>query len=170
MDPFIGQIIMFAGNYAPRGWAFCDGQLLAVSQHMALFSIIGTFYGGDGRTTFALPDLRGRAPLHAGHGPGLTNRFLGSRAGTETNVLVPSQMPSHTHTLRATSGRALETNPSGKLLAAPHADMYASGTSDVSLNSDAVGTAGGSQPIDNMPPFLAVNYIIALTGIYPSRS
>ncbi|MEQ8910250.1 MAG: tail fiber protein [Vicingaceae bacterium] len=180
-NPFIGEISMFGGNFAPRNWAFCNGQLLAISSNTALFSILGTTYGGDGRTTFALPDLRGRAAIHAGNGPGLSDRRLGSRAGTETNSMTVGQMPSHNHmasgtfSLNAARNPQDSSNPSGNSLGA--ANIYDSNVApSVSLKEGSItGTInvlnnGGGQPINNMQPYLACNYIIALYGIFPSRS
>ena len=179
MNPFLGQIMMFGGNFAPRGWALCDGQLLPISQYSALFSILGTTYGGDGRTTFALPDLRGRAAMHAGHGPGLSDRRLGSKGGSETNTLSVAQMPSHNHaatgavTPRCAVGAGDETNPNGGFMATAANDLYAEtpnnvmGESPVTVN---IGNNGGGQSVNNMQPFECVNFIIALEGVYPSRS
>ena len=170
-EPFVGEIRMFAGNFAPRGWAFCDGQLLAVSQNDALFSLLGTMYGGDGRTTFGLPDMRGRIPLHAGSGPGLSPRQLGSKAGAENVTLTVNQMPSHGHPLQAGNRPANSRDPGGKGLAASQSgDVYTSDLSAVPLNSGAVSSVGGSQSHTNLMPFLCVNFIIALFGIYPSRT
>ncbi|REJ76581.1 MAG: phage tail protein [Acidobacteria bacterium] len=170
-EPFVGEIRMFAGNFAPRGWAFCDGQLLAVSQNDALFSLLGTVYGGDGRTTFGLPDLRGRIPIHAGTGPGLSPRRLGAKAGEENVTLTVNQMPSHTHGWRASSGAATETSPSGAGYAQTSAlDVYNDApTSFAAMASDMIGNVGGSRSHTNLMPFLCVHFIIALFGIYPSR-
>ncbi|MCX4248096.1 phage tail protein [Paraliomyxa miuraensis] len=170
MEPFIGQIIMFAGNFAPRGWALCDGQLLPISQNQALFSILGTTYGGDGRTTFALPDLRGRASLHAGSGPGLTPRSLGQKSGEETVTLTVNQMPSHGHVVNAADTMANVRSPSNAVLAQEATGAYQNGRTDVTMNPAMIGNSGGSQPHDNMQPYLVVNYIIALEGIFPSRN
>lgn len=172
-DPFIGQITLFAGNFAPRGWAFCDGQLLPISQNTALFSILGTTYGGDGRTTFALPDLRGRVPLHPGQGPGLSNRQLGEAGGTENVTLLVNQMPNHTHAAQADAGTATQQNPTNHVLASEAAGVtatYSSNPPNTTMNPQAIGATGGSQPHNNMPPFLGVNFIIALQGIFPSRN
>ena len=170
-EPFVGEIRMFAGNFAPRGWAFCDGQLLAVSQNDALFSLFGTIYGGDGRTTFGLPDMRGRIPIHAGSGPGLSPRSLGSKAGEENVTLITNQLPSHTHTMQASLDPGSETNPSGNLTASDLAvDAYFSNPpSTAGLASDAITSVGGSRPHTNLQPFICVNFIVALVGIYPSR-
>ncbi len=168
-EPYVGEIRMFAGNFAPRGWALCDGQLLAVSQNDALFSLLGTIYGGDGRTTFGLPDMRGRIPVHAGTGPGLSPRRLGGKSGTERETLTVSQIPSHTHSLSvsATSSRATSSSPGGAVPAAGEAKVYSSGsTSNIPTVSSGVG---GSRPHSNLMPFQCIHFIIALVGIYPSR-
>lgn len=169
-EPFVGEIRIFAGNYAPRGWAFCDGQLLAVSQNDALFSLLGTIYGGDGRTTFGLPDLRGRVPIHAGTGPGLSPRRLGTKSGTEEETLTVNQLPSHTHQLHATSDLGTDRNVSGRTVARTTApDIYGTIGPFPEMNTGAVELKGGSQSHFNLQPFLCVNFIIALYGIYPSR-
>lgn len=180
MEPFIGQMIMFGGNFAPRGWAFCDGQLLAISQNQALFSILGTIYGGDGRTTFALPDLRGRAAVGEGQGPGLSPRQLGQKSGTETTTLTAANLPSHNHV--AALKHAGETNVSGtgtgKLLASDTRGgvalptVYADGpaTGNLAAGAVEVGFTGANQSFNNVQPSLAINYIIALQGTYPSRN
>ena len=170
-EPFIGEIRMFAGNFAPRGWAFCDGQLLAVAQNDALFSLYGTIYGGDGRTTFALPDLRGRLPIHAGSGPGLSPRPIGARGGAEQVTLTTNQLPPHSHTLQASPDAATDTSPAGKTFAqVAGGDLYGSIAPTASFENSAVGTTGGSQAHPNLMPFLCVNFICALVGIYPSRT
>ena len=189
MDPFLGQIIMFAGNFAPRGWALCEGQLLPINQNQALFSILGTTYGGDGRTTFALPELRGRTPISQGDGPGLPSYRLGAKSGQATHVLNTLEMPSHNHTATATaagtgkiqvssggatSGEAVEGTPAD----AGATSIYNSAAADdegagVAITATATATVlnnGGSQGHNNMQPYLAVNYIIALQGVFPSRS
>jgi microcystin-dependent protein len=169
-DQFVAEIRIFGGNFAPTGWAFCDGQILPISQNTALFSLLGTTYGGDGRSTFALPDLRGRSPLHQGQGPGLTSRPLGESAGVETVVLTQSQIPVHTHTL-AGGGAAASTNPSGNVFGTPaSAKIYGSATSMVPMSSAAIGPAGQNQAHDNRQPYLALSFIIALQGIFPPRS
>ncbi len=171
-EPFVGEIRMFAGNFAPRGWAFCDGQLLAVSQNDALFSLLGTIYGGDGRTTFGLPDLRGRIPIHAGTGPGLSPRRLGAKFGTEQETLTVSQLPGHTHTpWGASNGTPVNTSPLNAAPAKPTPNIYATTrTATASMNSGSVTGVGGSGSHTNLMPFLCVNFIIALFGIYPSRN
>ncbi|HSF92036.1 MAG TPA: tail fiber protein [Paracoccaceae bacterium] len=169
MEPFIAQIMLFGGNFAPRGWAFCDGQLLPISSYSALFSLIGTQFGGDGRTTFALPDLRGRVPMHAGTGPGLTPRQVGQRFGEEQVTLNATQIPSHSHTLKV-------SNATGDSARTPNAAIGTSSifaadvTAMTDLNAASIGAMGGSRAHDNMQPTLCINYIIALEGIFPPRS
>lgn len=174
-EPYIGEIRMFAGNFAPRGWALCDGQLLSISQNTALFSIIGTTYGGDGQTTFALPDLRGRVPVHAGHGPGLTNKNLGQKGGEETVTLTVNEIPSHSHTaqLFADSTVATTDKPESALPARNAASTPQYGAipnTRLSNSSISVYNTGGNQPHPNMQPYLTVNFIIALQGIFPPRN
>ena len=169
-EPFIGEIRMFAGNFAPRSWAFCDGQLLAVSQNDALFSLFGTIYGGDGRTTFGLPDLRGRIPLHQGTGPGLSNRRIGQKSGAETHTLSVNELPSHSHVLSASTSPAGDQDPTGNVTAtSTSTNLYGNNTART-MRDDAVANAGGSQAHANVMPFLCVNFIVALFGIYPSRN
>lgn len=169
-EPFVGEIRMFAGNFAPRGWAFCDGQLLAVSQNDALFSLLGTIYGGDGRTTFGLPDLRGRVPIHAGSGPGLSPRRLGAKAGAEKVTLTVNQMPSHSHSVQTASAGGNDS-PQGNTFAPGSSPSYAAGAPSPSSQFPAgiMSKVGGSRSHTNLMPFLCINYIIALVGIYPSR-
>ena len=171
-DPFIGEIRWFAGNFAPRGWALCEGQLLPISNNQALFSLFGTTYGGDGRTTFALPDLRGRAPVHAGTGPGLGNRRLGAHFGSETATVTTSQLPSHSHVLQAGTNTATESDPSENVLGTPQgANIYAAAVgSPTTMHASSIGNAGGSQPHANMQPSLGINCIVSLFGIFPSRN
>lgn len=170
-EPFVGEIRMFAGNFPPRGWAFCDGQLLAVSQNDALFSLFGTIYGGDGRTTFGLPDLRGRVPVHAGHGPGLSERRLGSKAGAEQVTLTTNQLPNHTHSSKVSPNYGSRSNPEESVLAKNIKEVgYSSEPPDGSMNSSSITNVGGSQSHTNLMPFLCVNFIVSLIGIYPSRS
>jgi microcystin-dependent protein len=170
-EAFIGEIRMFAGNFAPRGWALCDGQLLQISSYSALFSILGTTYGGDGRTTFGLPDLRGRVALHPGGGAGLTLRRLGERSGTESTVLTIGQMPSHSHLLKSSGDNGSAVSPAGLVPAknAAGVPVYGPPTSE-HMADDAIEPMGGNQAHDNMQPWLGVNYIIALTGLFPSRN
>lgn len=170
MEPFIGQIMMFAGNFAPRGWAFCDGQLLSIASNSALFSILGTTYGGDGRTTFALPDLRGRVPMHAGTGPGLTPRQLGEKGGIETTSLTVNNLPPHNHTMNVFNGSAKSGTATGNLLGNAQTEVYSSENPSGTMSPAAVGNTGEGQPVPVVQPFQCVNYIIALVGIFPSRS
>ena len=170
-EPFVGEIMMFAGTFAPRGWAFCDGQLLLINQNDALFSLLGTTYGGDGRTTFGLPDLRGRIPMHAGTGPGLSNRPWGEKSGAESVTLLTNHLPVHSHALRADKAKGKLSSPTGNVLAHDRRDtQYSDQGPDVDMNKDAIQATGGSGSHDNMPPYLSVNYCIALVGIYPSRN
>ena|SRR5438128_8975221 len=168
-SPFIGQITLFAGNFAPRGWAFCNGQLLSIAQNTALFSILGTTYGGNGQTTFALPDLRGRVPVHAGQGPGLSNYDLGQQGGAESVTLTTAQMPAHTHPANANDSAATTNRPGGGVPArgGSYADAPDGSTT---LDPAAVGSAGGDQPHTNVQPYTTLNYIIAIEGIFPSRN
>ncbi len=169
-EPFIGEIGVFAGNFAPRGWAFCNGQLLQISSNTALFSILGTTYGGDGRTTFGLPNLQGRFPMHPGNGPGLSSRRMGDTGGVGTVSLTEAQMPSHEHMVQASTGFGNEKEPNDNVPA--EADdgerNYSSATPDAHL--EPTGNAGGSQSHTNVQPYQCVSYIIALIGLYPSRN
>jgi microcystin-dependent protein len=170
-EPFVGEIRMFAGNFAPRGWAYCDGQLLAVSQNDALFSLLGITYGGDGETTFGLPDLRGRIPIHAGSGPGLSPRRLGQKGGSEKVTLTVNELPSHVHGI-ASTGSASGGNPGESVLGDTGEDLIYAEVGDNSatlLNSAASRSVGGSRSHSNLMPFLCIHFIIALFGIYPSR-
>ena len=175
-EPFVGEIKMFAGNFAPRGWALCDGQLLSVSQNDALFSLLGTQYGGDGRTTFGLPDMRGRVPLHQGQGPGLTNRRIGTELGSETETLTTSQLPLHDHPVNASTQTATAGYPAAAVVADTGTDhaYYSSGElgpePDLSFPDATINNTGGGQSHTNIMPFVCVNFIISLFGIYPSRS
>jgi microcystin-dependent protein len=169
-EPFVGEIRMFAGNFAPQGWALCDGQLLAVSQNDALFSLLGTIYGGDGRTTFGLPDLRGRIPIHAGTGPGLSPRTLGAKGGAEGVTITVNQLPSHTHPLTATQETASDREPVGKSPATSTGQVYTEIFDPQTMSASSIGQVGGSQAHTNVMPFLCVHFIIALFGIFPSRN
>lgn len=173
-EPFIAEIRIFAGNFAPRSWAFCDGQLLPIAQNTALFSLVGTTYGGDGRTTLALPNLSGRIPMQPGSGPGLTSRRLGESGGVETVTLTDAQIPVHSHQMQGVNNAGLVKSPSSEVAVA-----RSSGTAGYQTNSsldlaamapETIEDAGGTQPHDNMQPYLALNYIIALTGLFPSRN
>ena len=167
-DPTIAEISMFGGNFAPRSWANCDGQLQAISQNTALFSLIGTIYGGDGRTTFGLPELRGRVAVHTGSGPGLSTRTQGERSGVETNIMTLAQMPSHGHAINA-KDEGTSDDPSGAFIAGDGTNAFST-SSNVVMSSAAVANNGGGQPINNMQPYLVVRYIIALQGVFPSRN
>jgi microcystin-dependent protein len=173
-DQFIGEVRMFCGNFAPRGWAFCDGSLLPISQNTALFSLLGTFYGGDGRATFALPNLQGAFPIHAGGsaGPGLSARNGGETGGHETVTLTAAQLPSHGHALEAVSAATTGTPGSTVSLAPTSNGSALYRAPDVYLNMAPadLGASGSGQAHNNLPPYLAVSFIIALQGIYPSRS
>ncbi|MEX1033826.1 MAG: tail fiber protein [Cellvibrionaceae bacterium] len=173
-DPFIGEIRMFAGNYAPESWALCDGSLLSIAAHDALFSLIGTTYGGDGQSNFALPDLRGRLPMGQGTGPSLTPRTMGEHFGTETVTLTERELPAHNHVFTATTTAATGANPDGNLFADTGNDtLYVPDPPSPDLktmNAKTVANAGTSQPHDNIMPSVAMNYIICLNGIYPSRN
>lgn len=171
-ERYIGEIRMFGGNFAPSGWALCNGQLIPIAQNTALFSILGTTYGGNGLTTFALPDLRQRMPLHAGSGPGLTPRDLGEQGGEQAVTLTPMQMPSHSHAMTASNAIASVQSPANAMLAkpvtlsAPYHDPAAVAPSP----AGPLGTAGAAAPHNNLQPCLVVNFIIALTGVFPPRN
>ncbi len=167
-DPYLGEIRIFGGNYAPRDWALCNGQVLPISQNQALFSILGTTYGGNGTTTFALPDLQGRVPLGMGQGRGLSDRPIGQSGGAENVVLKLSEIPAHRHELRASNAAQSTDRPAGAALSA--GGYYTSQNPATAMNPDSVSPEGGSEPHPNVQPFLALTFIIALTGIYPSRA
>jgi microcystin-dependent protein len=174
-EPFIGEVKIFGFNFAPRGWALCNGQLLPISQNTALFSLLGTQFGGNGKTNFALPNLQGEVPLHQGQGPGLSARQMGETAGLAAVTLQTSNMPAHTHAVSCSTASGTSASPAGNVWATAGTrgagiNEY-SGTagSSPTLAPAAVGTAGGSQPHNNMPPYLVVNFCIALQGIFPQR-
>jgi microcystin-dependent protein len=171
-DPFVAEIRIVGFTFAPTGWAFCHGQLLPISQNTALFSLLGTTYGGDGKSTFALPNLAGRMPMHFGQGAGLTPRDLGEQGGRETVTLLPTEIPAHTHTLNASTvgGPSAVQSPANAVFGSSAAKPYVSGAVDGTLAAAAVGGAGAGQPHNNLPPYLAMNFIIALQGIFPPRS
>ena len=171
-EPFIGEIRMVGFNFAPRGWALCNGQLLSIASNNALFSLLGTIYGGDGRTTFALPNLQGRVPMHYGSGAGLSPRLIGEAAGQEAVSLTEAQLPAHTHKARASSLKGNTNSPVGRVWskdAGVQSATYTSNAADADMAAGAIAPAGGGQPHNNMPPDLAVNFVIALQGIYPAR-
>lgn len=169
MDPFIGEIRLFAGNYAPTGWALCAGQLIAIQTNTALFSLLGTYYGGDGRTTFALPNFEGRAPMHQGSGPGLTPRTLGETSGDPTVTLTTDQIPTHTHQLQASGDDVNLASPINASAGLAPTPAYRTDI-DSTMSSAALATVGGGGPHNNEQPYLGLTYIIALQGIYPPRS
>ncbi len=171
MNPFIGMITMFAGNFAPRDWAFCSGQLLAISQNTALFSILGTTYGGDGQTTFALPDLRGRFAMHPGNGPGLTPRQLGQKGGNENTTLTAANMPNHSHPTSVAVSSETGEEPTSTTFLSSHAGAFNEDTNPGAfLEGVTSGAVGNNQSYSNTQPFTCVNYIIALFGTFPSRN
>ncbi len=171
-DPFLGEIRMFAGNFAPRGYALCEGQLLAISQNNALFALLGTIYGGDGRTTFGLPDLRGRIPLHAGQGPGRIPRPLGQRSGSEQVTLTINHLSTHEHPAQVLSKPGDSANPENRQWAATSGTppYYSDADPNLDMAANMLTSAGGNQAHTNMMPYLCINFIIALTGIFPSRN
>jgi len=173
-QPYVGEIRMFAGNFAPNGWALCDGQLMSISQNTALFSLLGTTYGGDGRVTFGLPDLTDSAPMQQGDGPGLTSRSLGELGGESAVTLLNSEMPVHVHQVNAVDAGGDATTPNGALWASAMlgrvgTNMYSTAAPNQLMNAMTTGITGGSLPHNNMPPYLCVTFIIALQGIFPSR-
>jgi microcystin-dependent protein len=174
-QPFLGEIRIFAGSFAPVGWNFCNGQLVSISENSALFALLGTTYGGDGQVTFALPDCRGRVPLHQGTGPGLSLRNIGSQGGTEAESLTVNQIPAHSHILVGTSASANAATAAGNSLAnSVSGSSYHSGvgrgSTPAPMNAGALSSSGGSQAHDNVAPSLCVNFIIAIEGTFPSRS
>lgn len=170
MNPFLGEIRIFAGNFAPQGWAFCNGQILPISQYSALFSLLGTFYGGDGQRNFALPDLRGAVPVGPGQGPGLSPRDLGESGGASAVTLLNQNLPGHTHAIVASSATAKSTSPAANLLYARTTTVNAYGATTNLVQSGTTGMAGSGQSHNNQQPYLAVNFIIAVQGVYPPRS
>lgn len=175
MEGTIGEIRMFAGNFAPKGWAFCEGQLLSINEYQSLFSIVGNYYGGDGRTNFGLPDFRGRVSMGAGNGPGLTPREFSQKFGNETNVLQVSQLPPHNHdaTINTVKEDGDKFKPKDTYLAADtSASIYSQSSPDAQLapNSVTVGNTGGGQGVNNIQPTLVMNYIICTEGLYPQRN
>jgi len=172
-NPFVAEIRIFPGNFAPTGWALCDGQVMPISQNTALFSLLGTTYGGDGKSTFALPNFQGSAPVQAGQGPGLSNYDLGQAGGEPTVTLLSSEMPLHTHTVRCNNGSGDVNTPTNNTWCKSHTgktplNMYAA-ASNTTMNPSAVSLAGGNLPHNNMPPYLVLTFIIALQGVFPPR-
>lgn len=170
-QPFVGEIRMFGGNFAPVGWATCDGQLMPISENPTLFQLIGTTYGGDGQSTFALPNLAARVPLHSGQGSGLSNYVLGQNSGTPTVTLITSQIPSHNHGFVASTANGGQASPQNALVASPtNVKEWLPHPAVTPMNSASILNTGGSQPHENMMPYLAVTFIISLFGIFPSQS
>jgi microcystin-dependent protein len=170
-DPFVAEIRIFPFNFPPKGWAWCNGQLLPISQNTALFSLLGTTYGGNGKSNFALPDLQGRAPMHPGHGPGLSLHDLGEESGTPTVTLLPTEMPAHPHTMRADTVDAADTNvpsPNASFAQSSGGTLYQT-SSNTQLATQALTPAGGEQPHNNMQPYLTFYFNIALQGVFPPR-
>jgi microcystin-dependent protein len=176
MDPFVAEIRIFPFNFAPTGWAFCNGQLMPISQNTALFALLGTTYGGDGKSTFALPDMQGNAPMHPGQGPGLSLHDLGELGGSETVTLLESEIPSHAHFVgRAIAQNGDSTTPVGNIWAqAPFGrgslNLYNQGPATGAMNPNALLPSGGDQPHNNMQPYLTLNFCIALQGVFPPRT
>jgi microcystin-dependent protein len=169
-EPFLGEIRYVAFTFAPQGWAMCNGQLMSINQNTALFSLLGTTYGGNGQTTFALPDMRGRVPVHVGQGPGLSPYVQGQEGGSEAVTLSVNQMPTHTHALGASAEEASAPSPNGNILATKaRVPLYNAGFPDAVMSPNAIGAAGGSQPFSILQPYQTMNCIIALQGIFPSR-
>lgn len=173
--PFIGEIRMWAGNFAPRGNALCNGQLISIAQNTALFALLGTTYGGNGTTVFGLPNLQSRAPMHFGQGPGLTQRFLGEQGGVENVTLLASEMPVHSHSAVGQNSAGTQGSPAGATWATIVSGrnplpLYAPAPSNTTMNPAALAQTGSSQPHNNMPPYLVINFIIGTQGIFPSRN
>jgi microcystin-dependent protein len=171
-DPFVAEIRIFPFNFAPKGWAFCDGQLLPLSQNTALFSLLGTTYGGDGKSNFALPDMEGNAPMHPGQGPGLSLHDLGEAGGSQTVSLLESEIPAHSHFLRASIDDAdlRIPSPTRTLAKSGGGNIYANGNPNSPMSDQALIPAGGDQPHNNMQPFLTLSFCIALQGVFPPRT
>ena len=170
MAPYVGEIRMFAGNFAPNGWMFCEGQTLPIAENEVLFQLIGTTYGGDGEETFNLPNLASRVPIHMGTGPDGTTYQIGEMAGTEQETLTIQQIPNHTHPWLASSANAATNTPTGAVPAVAQGDFYTNTFDPAAMAPSAVGPAGGSQPHENTQPFLCINFIISLFGVFPSQT
>ena len=172
MDPFVAEIRIFPFNFAPKGWAFCDGQLLPISQNTALFSLLGTTYGGDGKSTFALPDVQGNCVIHPGQGPGLSLYDLGQMGGSETETLLLSEIPVHTHTVQGNDLSPADNNAPGPtlILGIAQSNVYTNTASNATMSLQTLGVSGGSLPHNNLMPYLTLNYCIALQGVFPPRT
>ncbi|MAT41908.1 MAG: phage tail protein [Anaerolineaceae bacterium] len=169
-DPFIAEIRIFPFNFAPKGWAWCDGQLMPLSQNTALFSLLGTTYGGNGKSNFALPNLSGRAPMQPGQGPGLSLRDLGETSGSETVTLLESEIPAHNHAINVSQRAGVDRAPENNFLGMPDFPLYVDGGETVSMDGNAISTVGSDQPHNNMQPYLTLYFCIALQGIFPPRT
>jgi microcystin-dependent protein len=168
-QPYIGEIRLFAGNFAPAGWMFCEGQLLPISENDALFTLIGTTYGGDGQETFGLPDLRGRVPIHQGQGPGISQSYIiGEQGGVEEVTLTTQQIPVHTHAALVSMNPGIRNVPTDAVIgASPSVDVFTISSADTNMSAESILPVGGSQPHSNMQPYVGINYIISLFGLYP---
>jgi microcystin-dependent protein len=170
-QPFVGEIRMFGGNFAPAGWAFCDGQLLSIAENDVLFQLIGTTYGGNGTSNFGLPDLRGRFPIHQGQGSGTSNRVLGEKGGVESVTLTTQQLGGHNHAWQASQNPGTSSNPAGQVLAlGPNVQLYLEDDPTIALDGSVIQPTGGSQPHENLMPYLAISFILSLFGIFPSQT
>ena len=170
-EPFVGEVRLFAGNFAPSGWAFCDGQLVSIAENDVLFNLIGTTYGGDGQTTFGLPDLRGRVPVHQGSNGQSGAYVIGQQGGVETVTLSAVQMPQHTHAMLASTTPASTAHAAADVLGSSATmNLYGTGAPNMAMDPNALSSLGGGQPHDNMPPYLALNYILSLFGVYPTQN
>lgn len=169
-DPFVAEIRIFPFNFAPKGWAFCDGQLLPISQNTALFSLLGTIYGGNGKSNFALPNVQGRSPMHPGQGPGLSLHDLGETGGSETVALLLSEIPLHNHAVNAAGGDPAESNnPQGNAMSRANLNVYTNNLTLTQMSSNTLAPAGGDLPHNNLQPYLTLNFCIALQGVFPPR-
>jgi microcystin-dependent protein len=173
MDPFVAEIRIFPFNFAPKGWAFCDGQILSIAQNTALFSLLGTTYGGNGQSTFALPDLQGMVPVHPGQGPGLSQYYLGQIGGSETVTLLESELPAHTHTVQGVPGALPGNNnipPGNSFAKSTNGQAYTTAANLVPMYEETAAVVGGDQPHNNLQPYLTLNFCIALQGVFPPRT
>ncbi len=170
-EPFVGEVRLFAGNFAPSGWAFCDGQLVPISENETLFNLIGTTYGGDGQNTFALPDLRGRVPVHQGSNGQSGSYVIGQQGGVETATLTAAQMPQHTHAMLASTTAASSVHAAADVLGSSATmNLYGAGAPNMAMDPNAISQLGGGQPHENMPPYVALNYIVSFFGVFPSQN